>query len=452
MAVCPGRVDAYHTTTAPGLRPRTSTKSNWLSFTHPEGQLYFHMQRGHFSVVTEENVLNTETDNLVSAYLALIDKRVLEYGIVLPQACELFVELRFDEPPQTSTCAYYFVDHHSRSLFWLEPTSSELLDMGMLVSDSHLDTALERLYWVHVEFFPMHVCTQLTPLIVENLISVICHGMIDRMTSRTSTFPYTEVKCGQLLQALSLRRGEPLDGHTLCFAARLWGAINNQRFMTYHGQENAQLDRLHPPMPEDIVDCPGMCALVNLTLWGIPNHYYSKLHDLFVHDQVYVDHWQTFMTTCASEWRGILMSMLPRASLTSAMAPILAASSSILSGSILLLRHYGFEDATASFAARFLRTAKSSDWGFLPLSVVYSLPKALYLWSLGLMVAQFVFWVSRVVGVLWASGGVCFLTLMGYGILYFTSIDHPDPTVGLLRSHWHAFQGGSAEAAGILPV
>lgn len=254
------------------------------------------MKRGHFSVVTEENVLNIETDNLVSSYLAEIENRIIECDIILPQTCELFVELRFDELPQMSTCAYYFVDHHSRCLFWLEPTSSELLDMGMIVSDSHLDTALERLYWVHVEFFPMHVCAQMTPLILDNLISVICHGMTDRMTSRTSTFPYTEEKCDQLLRALSLRRGEPLDGHTLCFVARLWGAINHQRFLTYYGQENAQLDRLHPPMPQDIVDCPGLRAVANLMLWGIPNHHYSGLHDLFVHDQVYVDHWQTFIT------------------------------------------------------------------------------------------------------------------------------------------------------------
>jgi hypothetical protein len=338
--------------------------------------------------------------------------------------------------------------------------------MGMLVSNSHLDIALERLYWVHVEFFPMHICAQVTPLILDNLISVICHGMTDRMTSRTSTFPYTEEKCDQLLRALSLRRGEPLDGYTLCFVARLWGAINNQRFMTYYGQQNAQLDRLHPPMPEDIVDHPGIRALANLTLWGIPNHYYSKLHDLFVHDQVYVDHWQDFVTACVSEWRGlivwafsvliasILISMLPRASLSSAIAPIIAASSSILSGSILLLKHHGFEDATASFAARFLRAAKSSDWGFLPLSVVYSMPKAMYLWSMGLMVAQFIFWVSRIVGVFWASGGAGFLALMGYGILHFTSLedDHLDSMATMLRNHWQTLQSGSGEAAEALTV
>ncbi|KAJ8595481.1 hypothetical protein M405DRAFT_347899 [Rhizopogon salebrosus TDB-379] len=311
----------------------------------------------------------------------------------------------------------------------------------------------------------MHVCAQMAPDILDNLISVMSHGMIDRMTSRTSTFLYTEGKCGQLLQTLSLQRGRPLDGHILCFVARLWGAISNQRFMTYYGQENARLDRLNSPMPEDIVDHPGIRALANLILLGVPNHYYFKLRDLFVHDQVYVDQWQAFMTDSISEWRGmyswafsvliasILVAMLPRASVTSAIAPILAASSSILSGSLLLLRHRSFEDATASFAVRFLSAAKSSDWGFLPLSVVYSLPRTLYLWSVGLMVAQFLFWVSRVVGMPWALGGACSLIIMGYGILYFTSLDDlPDSMGGMSCSLWPTLQNGSEEAVGIMTV
>lgn len=91
--------------------------------------------------------MNKETNDFLSNSLAIIEKRILECGVTLPQACELFVELRFDEQPHTSTCAYYFVDHHRRCLFWLEPTSSELLDMGMLVSNSHLG-ACSVLYYV----------------------------------------------------------------------------------------------------------------------------------------------------------------------------------------------------------------------------------------------------------------------------------------------------------------
>jgi hypothetical protein len=38
------------------------------------------------------------------------------------------------------------------------------------------DTALERLYWVHVEFFPMHICAQVPPQVVDDLIGVMSHG------------------------------------------------------------------------------------------------------------------------------------------------------------------------------------------------------------------------------------------------------------------------------------
>lgn len=70
------------------------------------------------------------------------------------------------------------------------------------------------------------------------------------------------------------------------------------------------------------------------------------------------------------------------------------------------------------------------------------------------MVAQFVFWISRVVGVFWASGGAGFLALMGYGILYSTSLeeDHPESMATMLRSHWQTFQSDSAEAGEVLTV
>ena len=81
--------------------------------------------------------MNKDTDDSLSNWLAMIEKKITECSIRLPRACELFVELQSDEVPHTSTCSYYFVDHDRRCLFWLEPISSELLDMGMVVSDSH---------------------------------------------------------------------------------------------------------------------------------------------------------------------------------------------------------------------------------------------------------------------------------------------------------------------------
>jgi hypothetical protein len=82
------------------------------------------------------------------------------------------------------------------------------------------------------------------------------------------------------------------------------------------------------------------------------------------------------------------------------------------------------------------------------------MPKAMYLWSMGLLIAQFVFWISRVVGVFWATGGAGFLALMGFGILYFTSLEdgHPESMATILRSHWQTFQSDSAESVEVLTV
>lgn len=451
---------SYHAVIPPG--PLLSAPSpldtplRWNSYSHPEGQLYFQRRLPNYDVVTEANVHREETERQVTGWLKLIDETISQREITVPPSSELFIEL--DE--SLFSCAYYFVNHETRRIFWLEKTSTELLDMGLIVSDSHIDTALEKLYWVHVEFFPMHICTQVSPQVVDDLIGVMSHGAADRLTSRSSTFPYTAERCNQLLQLLSLQRGRTLDGHTLCFVARLWGAIENQRFMTYYGQECAQLDRLQIMTPEEDIDHQWVKTLANSVLWGIPSRYFSELRDLFANEQVFVDQWQTFMTASISEWHSavvwtfpvmittILSCLLSRASLSSALPSILSASGSLATGSILLLKHHGLEDATASFAARYLRAAKSRSIGMLPSAIVFSLPKGLYLWSIIFMVGHLLLLASHVVGGLAMFGGGCFLILLVWAALYVTSPDEYDQSSILsnILCRWHSLQGDSPEA------
>ncbi|KAJ8585383.1 hypothetical protein M405DRAFT_825154, partial [Rhizopogon salebrosus TDB-379] len=175
----------------------------WTSHSHPEGQLYFQRRFPKFGVVTEANVHREETEEEVLGWLKCIDDFISQQDIAMPPLSELFIELDESE----STCSYYFINHDTRRLFWLEQISTELLDMGMVVSNTHIDMALERLYWVHVEFFPMHICAQVPSQVVDDLIGVMSHGAADRLTSRSSTFPYTAEKTSQLLQLLFLRRG-----------------------------------------------------------------------------------------------------------------------------------------------------------------------------------------------------------------------------------------------------
>lgn len=78
--------------------------------------------------------------------------------------------------------------------------------------------------------------------------------------------------------------------------------VANQRFVTYYGQQHAQLDRLQEMCPANAVEHIWLLTLANLFMWGIPRHYIGLLEDVFVNDQVYVDQWTHFVSLCLADW------------------------------------------------------------------------------------------------------------------------------------------------------
>ncbi|KAH7886954.1 hypothetical protein F5I97DRAFT_1829450 [Phlebopus sp. FC_14] len=383
-------VEQFHTVIPPGptaarATPRqlsatwSDASQQWLSFTHPEGQLYHWCTRPGFSVVTEANLECPETNLQVSHWLKLVEDELEQRQIIPPQDLELFLELQED------SCNYYFVDHSSQSLFWLEHLSTEALDISPVASHAHLthhitEWALERFYWVHVEFFPMHYDGRFTPKIIDDLFGVLSHGQADRH----------------------------MDGYTLCYVARLSAAVANQRFMTFYGHENAQLDRLQEMLPNETPDHQWTFTIANGLLWGIPQGYCSQMEEVFLNEQVYVDHWTTFMSNCLREWTTsiswtflvLIVSVLLSSggSLITATPSILCCSAGIASASCLDLKLRPLKDASASSAARYLRTAKSPTLGFLPFAVVFSLPKASYMWGVAFLLAQIIHLTSQRLG------------------------------------------------------
>ncbi|KAH7922766.1 hypothetical protein BV22DRAFT_1069923 [Leucogyrophana mollusca] len=443
-------VNTFHATIDPGQfvcnRPASSgLDPTWSVHIHPEGQRYFCREGSGIRVVTEANMYDAEVTRQISFWLKYVEESLSHNQLAIPETAELFLELG-DSP---NTCGYHFVDHAAKTQFWLEPLSTEPLNMAPVVSEMHLKTALERLYWVHVELFPMHLGTRLSPRIVEDLIGVISHGQADRMTSPTSTFPYTVDQCSKFLNLLNLRRGQDLDGYTLCFVARLWGSITNARFATYYGEEYAQLDRLQAMLPSDEVEYPWLSLVASWTCWGIPDLHLSRLRELFVDNRVFVDQWCLFMSSCVVDWNTSLvwtfpvltasigLSFLPGASLFSALPSIFSCCASITSGSILLLRHQGLAEATAPTAALYLRAAKSSAFGFLPSAVAFSLPRAFYLWGVGFLAAQFMFILSHLVSKVAMIGAVGLMVAVVCLILWATAPEtHEEQTLlGRLLSH-----------------
>jgi hypothetical protein len=109
---------------------------NWAAFTHPEGQTYFYRSAG-LRVVTEAFIYRPEIMDKISSWADRVEDALKIKGITPPATTELFLE-----PYEgLESCGYYLVDHATRSEFWIDQVSTEVLDLGRVVSISHLSTS-----------------------------------------------------------------------------------------------------------------------------------------------------------------------------------------------------------------------------------------------------------------------------------------------------------------------
>jgi hypothetical protein len=105
--------------------------SQWSAYTHPEGQLYFY-RRSAPRIVTEAYIYNLDIMAKVSSWSRLIEELIAEKNIVLSDDVELFLQIEEDD------CAYYLVDHATRTEFWLDELSTDDINIPGVVSTSHL--------------------------------------------------------------------------------------------------------------------------------------------------------------------------------------------------------------------------------------------------------------------------------------------------------------------------
>ena len=175
----------------------TSLVSKWQRLVHPEGKPYFLLSDEFtFNIVTEANIEDIQTQGRIFDCITVANEGLHCHDIKLPPRCELFLELAADH----MSCNYYFVDHIGKGLFWLEDVCTDLLNIlpsasashigafrhcrrVRYVSDTWIETELERLYWVHVEFFPMHHESheQQFSQIVDDLCDIISHAQAGKL-------------------------------------------------------------------------------------------------------------------------------------------------------------------------------------------------------------------------------------------------------------------------------
>ncbi|CAL1699554.1 unnamed protein product [Somion occarium] len=348
---------------------------------------------------------------------------VREQGIVLAPSVEVYLEPNEDG----EFCRYYLADHVARVIFWLEPVSTEEVGLQPAISDEHLRHALEELYWNHVEYFPSHETIGLD-LRLDELSGVLVQCLADRLTSETSTFPFTEQQCNSFIQVVRNCReiGTAAPARTRWSIARLWAIVCNHRFMTHYAQEHARLSRDQSILDISPVYPSRLFSLSSHVLFKIPEMYNVSFENLWADSVVYQNEWREFIPRCREEW--ILSTVLSFAVLicnlliltsphgTCLLSGLSVAFSvaAVAAGTILLTRHQRSSSWTAAMAADYLVDARKERSGFHLVSCLFSLPRGLLLWALATFSIQVPFMFSDMTGnfILASIGSALLIGLM----------------------------------------
>ncbi|KAF8155638.1 hypothetical protein B0H34DRAFT_504436 [Crassisporium funariophilum] len=364
----------------------------WSASVHPEGKAYFYRDSG-LRIVTDSYLYTPAIGEKICAWSQEVEKQAASKDFILNESVELFLQIEDDD------CNYYFADHATQTLFWLEDLDTTELGLLPVISSSHLKLLLEAQYWTHVENFCMHF-GGLPQKSIDDLILVFTHALADNLTSSLSTFLYDTPTCEKFLNLLTSSRDRIHDGFIVSLVARLWGQIMYNRYETHYGQEQARLSRDCSIIEyEQTSEIQWTKPVISLLSLKTSDAYLKRLDELYIDHYVYGTDWDSFMTSCVKGWlrtccgsAGLLLLhvfcfFLPVQPVVAYISSALACMS-LLTGALLIHRHEELEKAGATPAHEYLKAVCSDRFNFQGVALAYSLPKALFLWSLVAFLSQ----------------------------------------------------------------
>ncbi|KAI9438684.1 hypothetical protein H4582DRAFT_1878298 [Lactarius indigo] len=389
----------------------------WVPATHPDGALYFFDQDRRLFTDTDmhDPVLREEMEDF---YHHL--QRILHHvGQVIPSKnYDLVLDILPTKDGRISW-SYYYACHETRCLFWLDlcdatQMTSELLGVRSL---AHIKHRLESLYWNHWSLFPTVLEGRcLDPAVVDELVGVLSHGCMDVMTSQLSTVPYDADTMQKMLELV--RNAKESDAGLVYHTAgvtRLLGYFAHWRFLYFHGQASARLERhktvyTHPDRERTL-----LITSLSPVLFLAPEGYLRELEKVWIDDVVFERVWRKFISGLLKEWEQLILSstvvlsvnvgflaipgvivsnissditstsqlviFTSPAQIASCMS-IVASAGSVVVGLLLVRRNSAKQNEDPEGASTYLFQITHRVFGLEPMAIVFSLPWALLMWSM----------------------------------------------------------------------
>ncbi|TFK32553.1 hypothetical protein BDQ12DRAFT_670963 [Crucibulum laeve] len=370
----------------PGTTDYTSRGPNyvipagWVSYTHPEGLLYFFHQAKVLLFGIANRLHELATDLNISL-----------------DGCETVIEIRKVNTPNY-TIGYYCVHHPSRTIFWLHGFQLDhknvLGGVYGIASFSDVKNGIESQYWEHIEFYPND--RALSRALFDELKETILHIR------------------AELLEGSIGKR----NAHSVCVAARFLypfakPVLVRSKFLNFSGQLGARLDndKVLYKNERDENQFTKIFNMLSHVFFKAPNVHLLTLERIAVLESVGTVNGTahlSFLKQRIQEWGELILNSTvimtanvaflaipgvstPNAPSTPAQILSYASTVSSIGGivfGLLLVRKSRtkvIDDING--VANFMTVFYPSSYGKEVLAIMYSLPYALLMWGMIFFIA-----------------------------------------------------------------
>ncbi|KAF9530151.1 hypothetical protein CPB83DRAFT_851059 [Crepidotus variabilis] len=383
--------------------------SGWKRFIHPEGARYFYHPEKR--VYTEADLFNSSIFAQITADITEIEAHVRITGTKLPDRCVMFIDTVHTEDDDFKgyKSSYYFVDHISRSIFFLDEfdanSMSAFYEIWGCKNDIHLGHEIEAQYWYFIQLYPDALI--ITSEVIAELRDVILHFIGDSMSSAYSISPHNLDDLNKILgltNSLEKNIGKKCIG-AVSFFGRFMYLYAHARFQNFHGEGCARLERdvsVHGILNNKRT---WLVKILSPILFSAPDVHLKLLRKMYVDGIMKHSVWETSVRKMNEEWQEFILfaTVLLNANVaflaiqsvdtndpTYSRSPaqiasylsVIASIGSIILGLLLIRQHRTKYKETASDVTRFLARREHKSRGLETLAILHSLPYALLMWGM----------------------------------------------------------------------
>ncbi|CAA7270215.1 unnamed protein product [Cyclocybe aegerita] len=283
--------------------------SGWVKMVHPEGgRYYYHPEK---CVYTDADLLDGRILVQLIEDLETIQQFILNHNLSLPEGCHLVVDLSYELDEIKTT--YFFVDHHTRSIFFLDIFEAQNLsgwyEAPGSTSQSHLRLEIEAQYWFFVQLYPDSLSLSLA-LICE-LRDIVMHYVGDVMTSPSSTTPFSADKLDKILSHTNMMEGNvgpglAAVGNMSCLA-RYFYLFSHTKFIHFAGEPNARLDRNTSAYGEHTQSRTWFIKIASSLLFYGPDYYLQTIQSIWVDRICHKNEWDVVISKVNEEWKEVVL-------------------------------------------------------------------------------------------------------------------------------------------------